>query len=299
MKTIFSPLGTMFQVLRQTFEHWNANQVPRLAAALAYYTAFSLAPLLVLVIAFVGLVFSEELAREQVMEQVRGAFGQSGVALVGSLIDSASRPSEGVISTILSLGVLLLGALAAFGNLQSALDTIFGVEGRMFNWRDTLRDKLLSFGMVLMIGFMLLVSMVINTILTAVTTFLLTGIIGAGALLQMINMLVSVAIITVLFALMFKFLPHTRLQWRDVWLGAAVTSILFSVGRFAIGWYLATTTVTSAYGAAGSLALILLWIYYSAQIVLFGAAFTHVVATRAKERREQERAEKIGAGVTI
>lgn len=274
-------------VIRQAFEKWNLDQAPRLAAAIAYYTAFSIAPLVVLVIALVGVVFNEQVARAEVIAEIESVFGASGAELVAGLIDSATRPAEGIISTILSLAALLFGALGAFGALQGALDTIWGVELRPFSWRSTVRDKLLSFGMVLIVGFLLLVSMVVSTALSAISTYVLRGVGGGGGSLQTLNFAISFAIILLLFALMFKFLPHTHVRWSDVWAGAAVTTLLFSLGRYLLSWYLGTTSITSAYGAAGSLALILLWIYYSAQILLFGAEFTTVYAKRRAARRQE------------
>lgn len=279
---------TIFALLKQTFDEWNADKAPRLAASIAYYVAFSLAPLLVFVIAIAGVILSEDTVRTQVIAEIRASIGSQAGELVEGMIESTTRPAEGIISSVLSLAALLFGAIGAFEQMQAALDTIWGVPAPEASSAKSgilrlIKDKLLSFGMLVIIGFLLLVSLVISTVTTAVSTYVLTGFVGAGALLQFLNLVIATLIIAVLFALIYKVLPHTKVPWRDALIGGVVTSVLFTIGRFALGLYLSRSTVTSIYGAAGSFVLILLWIYYSAQIVLFGAEFTQVYSNyRAK-----------------
>jgi membrane protein len=283
-------IGTLFGLLRQTFERWSNSGAPRLAASIAYYTAFSLAPLLVFAIAIAGVILSESTVRLEVIRQVRETIGDTAGDLVTGMIDSARRPNEGIISSVLSLVALLLGAIGAFEQLQLALNTIWGVRpppaatlrAGIFRF---LRDKLLNFSMLIVIGFLLLVSLVISTITTAVSTTILANVQGAGTLLQVLNLGVASLIIATLFALVYRVLPHTKVYWHDALVGGVVTAALFTLGRFALSIYLTRSTATSAYGAAGSLALILLWIYYSAQIVLLGAAFTYVYGAYREQRR--------------
>lgn len=275
-------LKTLFDLIRETFNEWNRDRAPRLAAALAYYTAFSLAPLLVVVIALVGFVFNEDTARTEILTQIQRAAGADAAELVSGLIDSATAPGAGILSTILGIVTLLLGAIGAFNQLQGALDTIWGVDQveRPGGILVFLKDNLLSFGMVLVIGFLLLVSLVLSTVLTIFDGYMQGLFPGADILLRIVSATVTFGVTTLLFAMIYKFLPHVRIEWRDVMVGAAFTSLLFALGRFLLGLYLANSSTTSAYGAAGSFVLILLWIYYSAQIVMFGAEFTQVYARR-------------------
>lgn len=275
-------LKTLFDLLRETFKEWNEDNAPRLAAALAYYTAFSLAPLLVVVIALAGFVFSEDTARTEVLSQIQRAAGADAAELVAGLIESATAPGAGIFSTILGIITLILGALGAFNQIQGALDTIWDVDQiqRPGGLMVFIKDKLLSFGMVLVIGFLLLVSLVLSTVLSVFDGYLQGLFPGADILVRVVSAGLTFGITTLLFAMIYKFLPHVRIEWRDVLVGAAVTSLLFALGRFLLGLYLANSSTSSAYGAAGSFVLILLWIYYSAQIVMFGAEFTQVYARR-------------------
>lgn len=275
-------LQTLFELLRETFNEFNRDRAPRLAAALAYYIAFSLAPLLVVVIALVGFVFNEDTARAEILAQIQRAAGPDAAELVSGLIESATAPGAGIFSTVLGIVTLLLGAIGAFNQITGALDTIWGVDQveRPGGVLAFLRDNLLSFGMVLVIGFLLLVSLVISTVLAIFDGYMQGLFPGADVLLRGVSAIVTFGVTTLLFAMIYKFLPHVRIEWRDVLVGAAVTSLLFALGRFLLGLYLANSSLSSAYGAAGSFVLILLWIYYSAQIVMFGAEFTQVYARR-------------------
>ncbi|MBE2184871.1 MAG: YihY/virulence factor BrkB family protein [Anaerolineae bacterium] len=277
----------IFHLLKQTFDEWNEDKAPRLAAALSYYTAFSLAPLLVIVIAVAGAFFSAESVREQVLTQVSSTVSPETADLVNGMIDSASQPREGAVATVISIGTLLLGAAGAFGQLQGALDTIWDVDKRprRSGIVGLIRDNLLNFGMVLLIGFLLLISLVLNAVIAGVSNSV-AGIIGNTELvLGVINFALSFAVTALLFAAMFKVLPHAEIAWRDVWVGAIFTTILFSIGRFILGRYLGGGGAASPYGVAGAFVLILLWIYYSAQILFFGAEFTQVYSKRYGTRK--------------
>lgn len=281
-------IRTAWGLLRQTFEEWNADNAPRLAAALAFYIAFSLAPLLVITIGIVGFVLQEAFVREEVLTLVTRTIGESAGVFVDGLIDSIRQPQAGLITTLLGIGALLLGALGAFEQLKSALNTVWNVPQSMQaeGIRGFITNKLLSFGMVLMIGFLLLVSLILSTILSALESYTLSVWTGAEVALYWLNIVLSYAIVTLLFAMIYRFLPDIRLQWRDVLIGAFITTLLFNLGKYALSVYLSNSGLASAYGAAGSFVLILFWIYYSAQIVLFGAEFTQVYARRYGSLRD-------------
>jgi membrane protein len=272
-------------MLKEAFQDWRDDNAPRLGAALAYYAVFSLAPLLLIAIAIAGLVFGEEAARGQVVQEIQGLLGEDGAQLVEAAVENARKPSQGVLATVLGLAGLLFGASGAFGELKSALNTIWEVEPKKGGGlKGLIKDRLLSFAMVLVIGFLLLVSLIVSAALSAVGNGL-KGFVPSGLpVLQLINVVVSLAVITALFAMLYKYVPDTQVEWRDVWVGAAMTSVLFTAGKFAIGAYLGSRNVGSAYGAAGSLVIVLVWVYYAAQILFFGAELTQVYATRHGSR---------------
>lgn len=281
-------ISTIFSLLRHTFTAWNEHNAPRLAAALSYYIAFSLAPLLVLIIAVLGFLLREEVVRDAVLSQVAQAVGPQAAELLSGIVDSLRQPSSGILSTLLGIGALILGALNVFEQLKGALNSMWGVPAQKATGaRGFVVGKLVSFSMVLVIGFLLLVSLVISTLLNIFNSSLASWFPGAPMLLGWINNLISFGMIIVLFALIYRILPDIKLEWRDVWVGAAITALLFMIGKAALSWYLGTTGATSAYGAAGSFVLILFWIYYSAQIVLFGAEFTQVYARRYGSLRQE------------
>ncbi len=285
MNNIKAQAIKFFKLLRQTFTEWNEDHAPRLAAALAYYTAFSIAPLLVVVIGIVGILVSQDTVQKQILYEVQRSVGSDAAKMVGELITNASKPAEGVLATILGIVTLLLGAGGAFGQLQDALNTIWDVDPSATGKQNSgvifqIQNKFLSFGMVLVVGFLLLISLVLSTVLAAVGTYFTNLLPGTEFILGLANTLISFIVITAMFALLFKFLPKVKIQWRDVIVGAAMTAFLFSIGRLLLGWYLGRSSTASAYGAAGSFVLILVWIYYSAQIFLFGAEFTQVYARR-------------------
>ncbi|MHB0856748.1 MAG: YihY/virulence factor BrkB family protein [Anaerolineae bacterium] len=264
---------------KDSFKEWSEDKASRLAAALAYYTVFSLAPLLVIAIAVAGFVFGEEAARGEIVAQISGLVGPDAAELIEGMVQRAAEPSSGILATIIGVATLLLGASGVFGQLHDSLNTIWDVEpkpGRGI-W-GTIKDRFLSFTMVLGVGFLLLVGLVISAGLAALGTFL-TGLApGAETLMQVVNLVISLGLVTLLFALIYKVVPDVEVAWRDVWIGALVTAVLFAIGRFAIGLYLGTATVGTTFGAAGSLVVLLIWIYYSSQILFLGAEFTQVYA---------------------
>lgn len=271
----------MLTILKTAVVQWDRDNVPRHGAALAYYTLFALAPLLVVVIGIGGMVFGQEAARGEVFRQIDGLVGTEGAKAIQALLIEADRPERSIPATILGVVTFFLGATGAFGALQGALNSIWEVKakprGAIWSW---LRQRLLSFGMVLAIGFLLVVSLTISAAIGALGQFLQNRMTGGEELWQVLNFLASLGFITVLFALIYKVLPDVRLGWRDVWVGALITSLLFGLGKFLIGLYLGHATIGSTFGAAGSVVVILIWVYYSAQVVLFGAELTQAWVKR-------------------
>ena len=279
----------MFNLLKDTIREWREDGANRLAAALAYYTTFSLAPLLVLIIAIAGLAGGREAAQTQTMAQVEDLLGTDGRDFVQGMIESASKPATGLTATLLGAVTLLFGALGVFGELQNSLNTIWEVKpkparGILDGIKRFILKRLLSFTMVLGVGFLLLASLVVSAALSAFSEYIGTRWAFADFWLELINFILSFIVITLLFGMIFKFLPEIKIAWKDVWLGAAVTSILFSLGKFLIGLYLGRSEVGNTFGAAGSMAILLIWVYYSAQILFFGAEFTQVYASRYGSR---------------
>ena len=261
---------------------WNADDCLQLGAALAYYTVFSLAPVLVIVIAVAGAVFGADAARGEVVGQIGALVGEEGAIAIQSLIQSASRQGIGRRATIIGLLVLLFASTSAFSQLQSALNRIWQVPPRTHaGICDMVRDRFLSFAAVLGTGFLLSVSLVLSAAVSAFGRFGWGWVPGIERMLAFADLLGSMVVHTLLFAMIFKVLPDAAVRWRDVWVGATVTATLFFAGKFVIGLYLGHSEVGAAYGAASWIILILAWVYYSAQIVLFGAEFTHAYATRA------------------
>lgn len=278
---MFRYLKEIFELLRDTAVDFGKDKCSLLAAALAYYTVFSIAPLLVIAVAVAGFVFSESAVQVLVMEQIEEFMGAQVASMIQSLIDSISSPGAGILATVISVVIALLGASGVFNQLKLALNTIWGIvpdPGR--GLIGVVVTRTLSLSMVLGIGFLLLVSLVSSTIITFLGNYLLQLSPMFGAVLPRLEFVTSFLLMTFLFAIIFKALPDAKVAWRDVWLGAVVTAVLFSLGEYAIGLYISQGSVGSAYGAAGSLVVILVWIYYSAQILLFGAEFTKVYANK-------------------
>ena len=269
----------LWDLLRKTLTEWQEDKAPRLAAALAYYTAFSLAPILVIAIAVVGVVFDRQAAREQVVRQINSLAGPQGAELVDSMLNAAQDMGENVLATMFGLLALIFGATGVFGQLQDALNTMWEVAPKpQKGITGFIKKRFFSFTMVVGVGFLLLVSLAISAALSALSEWSVGLLPGLEAVMQGINFVVSLLVITLLFALVFKYVPDAEIAWWDVWLGAGVTALLFTIGKLLIGLYLGNTDVTEGFGAAGALVVILLWVYYSAQISFFGAEFTQVYA---------------------
>jgi membrane protein len=273
---------SLWTIIKETVQDWSADKASRLAAALSYYTLFSIAPLFVILIAIIGMIIgSQSTVQSQIHTQISNLMGTSAADTINGMISNTNKGGAGIFATIVGVVLLLLGASGLFGELQDSLNTIWNVKqapGQGF--MATLKNRVLSFGMVLVIGFLLLVSFVVSTALSVLGTFfqgLLPGP-GYALLFQVLNIVVSLLVVTLLFGLIYKVLPDVDISWKDVWVGGLVTALLFTVGKYLISLYLARSTTTSAYGAAGSLVVILLWVYYSAQILFLGAEFTQVYA---------------------
>jgi membrane protein len=272
-------------MVKEAFKDWNEDNAPRLGAALSYYTIFSIAPLLLISIAVAGLVFGAEAAQGGIVTQIQGLVGRDAAEAIQGMLENARKPGQGILATIFGAVTLIFGAGGAFNELRAALDVIWEIPPRKGGGvLGMIRERLLSFAMVLVVGFLLLVSLVLSAGISALEvkgTFP-----GSGVVLQVVNNAVSLAVITVLFALIFKYLPdaHPPVAWKDLWTGAFITAALFTLGKYAIGLYLGRSSVASAYGAAGSLVLLLVWVYYSAQILFFGAEVTQVLARRHGSR---------------
>jgi membrane protein len=270
-----------WSLLRDTATEWWDDNAPRLGAALAFYTLLSLAPLLVVVTAIAGLTFGKAAAEGQLVAEIQDLVVPQGAQAIQSLLANAQQPATGVIATVVSVVVLLLGATGVFSELQDSLNIVWEVEAQRPSgiWA-MIKDRLFSFVMVVTIGFLLLVSLVASAALTAVSHFASGLLSNSAGWLHVAVFAVSFAVITFLFAMIYKVLPDAEVAWGDVWVGAAVTALLFTIGKFLIGLYLGSSSIGSAYGAAGSLAVFLVWVYYSAQILFLGAEFTQVYAQR-------------------
>jgi membrane protein len=265
-------------MLNDTFADWKKDNVLMLAAALSYYTVFALAPVLVIAIAIAGLAFGQDAARGQIVVQSRGLIGDQSAQVIQIIIENAGKSGGGILATIVGMILLIGGATGIFSMLQGALNTIWDVKprsGKGILW--IIKDRLPAFLMVLGAGFLLLASLVISAGLSVLGTYL-KGTINVYPLLQPINIAASFLAIAFIFALIYKIIPDIDISWSDVWIGAAVTSALFTLGKSLMGFYLEHSAIGSIFGAAGSLAVLLLWIYYSANILLLGAEFTQVYA---------------------
>ena len=280
------PKGSMFtrtwHLIKAAVSSWVDDFAPSMGAALSYYTVFSLAPMLLIVIGVAGLIFGAEAARGEIVEQLRGLMGEQGAVAVEELLKSASDPGKGVIATIVGFGTLLVGATAVFAELQSSLDRIWrtpappnesGIWG-------IIRTRILSFGLILGLGFLMIVSLVLSAALAALGNWWGSYLGNWEFVLQALNFVVSFGVVTVVFAAIYKFMPHANIAWKNVWVGAIVTALLFTIGKFLISLYIGKSGVASGFGAAGSFAVLLVWVYYSAQIFLLGAEFTWVYSHR-------------------
>jgi membrane protein len=277
------------EFLREVHVEWQADDALSLGAALAYYTVFSLAPLLVLVIAIAGIVLGRAAAEGELVGQIGSLVGPGGAQAIQEMIARASGPKAGIVASLASIVTMTLGASGVFGQLQHSLNKIWEVPAnRRSGLHSQVRKRVIAFGMILGIGFLLLVSLALSAALAFVHDLLAEHVPLLGRLLPTLNFVLSFGIIAALFALVYKVLPDVDMGWRDVWPGAAVTALLFTVGKTLIGIYLGRAGVTSVYGAAGSFVLLLLWVYYSAQILFVGAEFTEVYSRRYGSRRAAE-----------
>lgn len=289
------------ELLRQTYEAWTADKAPRLGAALSYYTVFSLSPMLVVVLGMVSLFVDSNSAQQELARQIEGTVGKDAAGLVLSLLHSSSEGGNGksLTATLIGFATVILGAGALFGQLQDSLNTIWGVQpkpnqGIMF----MIRERFISFAMVLGVGFLLIVSLLASTAIAALSNWMQQSFLpGPAWIFEVINVLVGLAVGVLLFAAIYKVLPDVEIEWDDVWIGAAVTAVLFTIGKLALGWYLGRQSVDSTYGAASSLVLLLLWVYYASQILFFGAEFTKVYAAASGTHiLPSVHAETIGGG---
>ena len=293
------PVRKYLDLFKQTFKEFGEDKATRLGAALAYYTIFSIAPLILIAIAVAGLVFGQEAAHKEISGQLGGLLGQQGAKGLEEMIKNAGKPKTGTLATIIGAVTLFFGASGVFMQLKDALNTIWNVEtkkaGGIIGF---IKDRFLSMAMVLGTGFLLLVSLIFDSVISAMGGYLDRVFPGGEAVLQAVQLLVSFVLVVVLFAAIFRFLPdmRPRAQWRDVWFGAVFTAVLFVLGKFGLSIYLGKAAIGSSYGAAGSLVILLVWVYWSAQILFFGAEFTQVYArthgsmagdTSKKEARAQ------------
>ena len=276
-------------IIKVTFSAWIDDKAPSMGAALAYYTVFSIAPLLLIVISIAGLIFGAEAARGEIFAQLQNLMGKTEALAVQGMLESVSKPTEGVTATIIGVVLLLIGATTVFGELQDDLDRIWRApkrtdDGGIFG---LIRTRVLSFGMILGIGFLLIVSLVFSAGLAALGKWW-APIFGGMALLgNVVNVVLSFVLLTFAFAMIYKIMPRVNINWRDVWMGAVVTAFLFTIGKFLIGFYIGRSDLASGFGAAGSLVVVLVWIYYSAQIFLMGAEFTRIYSFTLGSRKGQ------------
>ena len=278
-------LQAAYALFKKACLAWADDNASSMGAALAFYTVFSLAPVLIIAISVVGIAFGQKVAEGEFFSQLQGLVGDSGARAIQAIVQSANQPALGMVASVIGLGTLLAGASGAFVELQDALNKIWKVPRKSKRvWLSLVRGRFLSFALVLVLGFLLLVSLVVTAALGAIGKFIAPVIPWPVIFWQTVNYLLSLVVIGLLLGMIYKFLPDADVAWRDVWLGAVVASMLLTTGKALIGAYLSQSTVTSAYGAAASLIIILTWVYYSAQIVLFGAELTHVYSRERGSR---------------
>ncbi len=279
--------ATAWSLARETLSSWSDDYASSMGAALAYYTMFSIAPLLLIVISVAGLFFGEQAARGEIMDQLEGLMGVEGAHAVQALLTSVNHPKAGILATVFGVFALVIGATTVIGELQNALDRIWRAprrpQGGIAKW---VHSRLLSLGMIMGTGFLLMVSLLASALLAGVQRWF-GRYVDLGASASAIDFVLSFAFITVAFAMIYKVMPRVRVEWRDVWIGAIVTALLFTVGKMAIGVYIGRSAVASTFGAAASLVAMVVWVYWSAQIFLLGAEFTWVYARRCGSLRER------------
>ena len=273
----------LYRLLKQTLDEWLDDRGFTRAASLSYYTVFSVAPLLLIAVAVAGIVFGRDAVTGQLQSELQGLVGESAAATIQEMMKSAVTQGGGVLATIAGVALVIVGATGAFVELQDTLNDMWGVDkNKTSGVIGFIRARVLSLAMVLVVAFLLLVSLVISTALSALGSYFAHVFPGWHLVLQIVNLLFSFGVITFLFAMIYKFLPNTEVAWKNVWLGAAFTSALFAIGKLVIGLYIGKSSVSSSYGAAGSFAVLLIWINFSSMILYFGAEFTQVLS-RARE----------------
>ncbi|MGV2827097.1 YihY/virulence factor BrkB family protein [Myxosarcina sp. GI1(2024)] len=287
----------IIQLLKSTFQEWQQDNAPRLAAALAYYTVFSISPLLVIVVAIAGRFFGQDAAKEEIINQISAFVSEDAIQPILLALNNISQPQIRGTASLISIGVLLIGASGIFVQLQDALNTVWNVKPKpgqgilLF-----VRKRLFCFLMVLAIGFLLMLSLIISTAVSTLETYRTDFLPGSAILWENIDFIVSLGLLTFLFGLMFKYVPDATIVWKDVFVGALITALFFIFGKFLLGLYFSAGSLGSAYGAAGSLAVFLAWVYYSALIVLIGAEFTQVYARMyGSDIRPGKRSRKVGS----
>jgi membrane protein len=268
------------ELLKESFSEWSEDKVPKLSASLAFYTMLALAPLLVLITGIAGLAFGEEAARGQIVAQFQHLVGTQGAQAIQTMIQNASKGNGEILATVFGGIMLLFGATAVFVELQDSMNTVWGVKPKTSGLKGLIKGRLTSLTLIIGVGFLLLVSLLVSAFLSGVSAYMGQLLPGMDWLWEALNFVVSLGMTTLLFAMIFRFLPDAKVQWREVWLGAFITAVLFTIGKTLIGMYLGQSSAVSVHGAAGSLAVILLWVYYAAQILFFGAEFTQVHAQR-------------------
>lgn len=273
-------LASLKSIVMETVREFLDDDAERLAASLAYYAIFSIAPLLVIVIGVAGFFFGNETAQAEIVEQVRALVGNSGAEFVAGILKQAWQPGRSFMATVMGGATLVLGATGAFAQLQGALNRVWGIKPSKGGLKHFVRKRLVSFSLVLTIGFLLMISLVLSAALAATGKYLRDAVPAYYLLINILNVTIAFGVSTFLFAAIYRILPDAEVRWRDTLAGAAATSLLFSLGKTLIGLYLGKMAATSAYGAAGSFVVVLLWVYYSTQILFFGAEFTQVWAQR-------------------
>jgi len=293
MNNVLLSPGMLWSMAKESVTAWIDDFAPSMGAAIAYYTAFSIAPLIIIIVAIAGFAFGEEAASGYLYGEISSLLGDEGGQAVQGMVNSASSSGKGLVATVIGVVLLVIGATTVFAELQTDLDRIWDAPAAVKSeglW-ELIRSRVLSLGLVISIGFLMLVSLVVSSGLAALGEWWGGAFENVKWLLQILNFAVSLIVITVMFALMYKILPRVKIGWRDVWIGAAVTALLFTIGKFLVGIYLGKAALASSFGAAGSLAVLLVWVYYSAQIFLLGAEFTWVYAHRAGSRQVQDKPE--------
>lgn len=276
-------LKELFALIKATFAKFNEDKAPQLAAALSFFTLFSITPLLIVMIAIAGLAFGHQAAQNEIVDKIQGVVGKDAAVMIQTMIENANKPTTGIVATIIAVLTLVLGAAGAFGQIKATLNQIWHAPPRPSQGfvKDILRaisGEFIAFLMVLGTGFLLLASLVLSTVLSAINNYTGSYTAAAAPFWELVHFFVSIGLSTLLFAIVYKILPNAKIAWRDVWTGAAITAALFALGKFLIGLYLGHSGVSSTYGAAGALVVLLLWINYSAQIFFLGAEFTYVYA---------------------